>query len=137
MSDFNAWEYIRVVNLRGDPDYMANSDEKIISSNRTAGAILGNPHIVKTRSMQERERVITAFKETFQNDLDIEGPMWQICQNIANEIVEKKQKIALSCYCQPSACHLDHVVPVIVKIVQQKLQIIKNSQNNSVKKFKA
>lgn len=134
----NAWEYIRVVNLRGDSEYMANEDEKVISSNRTAGAVLGNPHVAKTRSIQERERVITAFGETFKEDLANKGPMWKICQNIADEIIEKKQKIALSCFCQPAKCHLDQVLPVIVNMVENKLKLIELIENidNTNRKIK-
>lgn len=133
MSDFNAWDHVRVINLRGDPEFMANDDEKVISSNRTAGAVLGNIHIVKNRSMSERDRVIKLFGNTFKDDLAQQGPMWQICQNIADDIIRNKVKIALSCYCAPAPCHLHQVVPVIVQMVQQKLEE-QNSMNIQPKK---
>lgn len=135
MSSFNPWDHIRVVNLRGDPEYMANDDEKVISSNRTAGAVLGNPFIVKNRSMSERDRVIKEFGSAFQEDLTNQGPMWQICQNIADDILKNNVKIALSCYCTPAPCHLHQVVPVIVKMIEQKMEQ-QNSMNNSIKKVK-
>lgn len=127
----NAWDFIRVINLRGDPEYMATDDEKVISSNRTAGAVLGNPHIANNRSMQERDRVISAFKKTFQDDLKQQGPMWQICQNIADDIIKNQQKIALSCYCAPASCHLYGVIPVIVEMVEEKLKLIEQSSNET------
>lgn len=130
----NAWDFIRVINLRGDPEYMATDDEKVISSNRTAGAVLGNPHIANNRSMQERDRVISGFNKTFQDDLKQHGPMWQICQNIADDIINNQQKIALSCYCAPANCHLHGVIPVIVEMVEEKLKLIEQSSNETTSK---
>lgn len=129
----NAWDFIRVVNLRGDPEYMATEDERVISANRTAGAVLGNPHIAKNRSMQERDRVVSAFKQTFKDDLAVQGPMWQICQKIADDIVNYQQKIALSCYCAPAPCHLHGVVPVIVQMVEEKLKLLESKEDTNIK----
>ena len=47
--------------------------------------------------------------------------MWQICQKIADDIIENQQKISLSCYCTPAPCHLHGVIPVIVQMVEEKL----------------
>ncbi len=98
--EFNPWDYIRVVNVKGEPDFQAQPDENVIIGHR-ANPILGNKHPMKENSMKERDRVIAAYKKDLEADLAIQGPIWKILQNIAKEIVENKQKFAISCHCAP------------------------------------
>lgn len=95
---FNPWDYVRVVNVRGEPDYQATSDEQIIVAHR-GNPTLGNKHPMKVQTMKERDRVITEYKKDLEADLTVQGAMYQALQNIAKDIVENKQKIAFSCYC--------------------------------------
>jgi hypothetical protein len=128
--EFNPWDYIRVVNVRGEPEYQAKSDEKVIIAYRD-NPILGNQHVVENRSMKERDRVIEAFGEDLEADLAIQGPMWKALQEIAYDIVENKQKIALACWCMPCPCHALKLVPVIVEMVND----ILNNKNLNKKKL--
>lgn len=73
--NFNPWNYIRVVNVRGEPEYQANSDEKVIIAHRT-NPILGNKNPMKAQTMKERARVIAEYKKDLENDLAIKGPMY-------------------------------------------------------------
>ncbi len=98
--EFNPWDYVRVVNVKGDPEYQAKDDEKVIIGHR-ANPILGNKHIMLEKTMKERDRVIAEYKKDLEADLAIQGPIWQILKGIAKEIVENKQKFAISCHCSP------------------------------------
>jgi hypothetical protein len=98
--DFNPWDYVRVINVRGEPEYQATLDEKVIVAHR-GNPILGNKHPMKAKTMKERDRVIAEYKKDLKADLSIQGPMYQTLQNIAKDIVENKQKIAFSCFCVP------------------------------------
>ncbi len=62
VEEFDPWDYVRVVNVRGEPEYQANPDEKVIVAHR-GNPILGNKHPMKTNSMKERDRVITEYKK--------------------------------------------------------------------------
>jgi len=117
---FNPWDYVRVVNVRGEPEYQANPDEKVIIGHR-ANPILGNRHIMQEKSMKERDRVIAEYKKDLEADLAVQGPIWQTLQGIAKEIAEKQQKFAISCHCNPIKCHNDLVIPVVVKMVEDLL----------------
>jgi len=127
--EMNPWDYVRVVNVRGEPEYQATSDEKVIIAYRD-NPILGNQHVVENRSMKERNRVIAAFGEDLEADLAIQGPMWKALQEIAYDIVENKQKIALACWCMPCPCHALKLLPVIVEMVKD---ILKNKTYNRPK----
>lgn len=96
----NAWDYIRVVNVNGDKDFQAQSDEKVIIGHR-ANPILGNKHPMKEKSMKERDRVIDEHKKDLEEDLKVKGPIYNILQKIAKDIVENQQKFAISCHCAP------------------------------------
>lgn len=100
VEEFNPWDYVRVVNVRGEPEYQANPDEKVIVAHR-GNPILGNKHPMKVQSMKERDRVIAEYKKDLDADLAIQGPMYHSLKEIAKDIVENKQKIAISCYCSP------------------------------------
>lgn len=126
--EFNPWDYIRVVNVKGEPEYQATSDEKVIIGHR-ANPILGNRHIMQEKSIKERDRVIAEYKKDLDADLAAQGPIWQTLQGIAKEIAEKQQKFAISCHCSPIKCHNDLVIPVVVKMVEE----IINKNNNSKK----
>jgi hypothetical protein len=129
--DFNPWDYVRVVNVRGEQEYQATSDEKVIVAHR-GNPILGNKHPMLMPSMKERERVIAEYSNDLDNDLAAKGPMFNLLQNIAQDIVENKQKIAFSCYCLPCDCHAQKLVPVIIEMVKEilinKLNYINNKK---------
>jgi len=96
----NPWDYIRVVNVKGEKDYQATPDEKIIIAHR-GNPILGNKHPMLTQTMSERDMVIAEHKKDLDADLDIKGTIYQLLQEVAKDIVENKQKIALQCFCTP------------------------------------
>ena len=127
-TEFNPWDYIRVVNARGELEYQAHEDEKVIIAYR-ANPILGNKHPMKNKSLQERDRVIKAFEKDLEEDLAIQGPIWRVLQEIAKDIIDNKQKIALECWCMPCDCHASRYVPIIVKMLEEKLTISKNNAN--------
>ncbi len=118
--NLNPWDYIRVVNLRGEKEYQPTSDEKVIIAHR-GNPILGNKHPMKVQTMKERDRVIAAYKEDLENDLAHNGVMYQALQSIAKDIVDRKQKIALSCYCSPLKCHAEHLIPVVIDMAHSLL----------------
>ncbi len=97
---FNPWDYIRVVNVRGEPEYQANSDEKVIVGHR-GNPILGNKHQMESQSIKERDRVIEEHKKDLDADLANQGPIYHTLKEIAKDIVENKQKIALQCFFSP------------------------------------
>lgn len=131
--DINIWKYIRVVNIRGDNEYLAQPDEKIIVAHRD-NPILGNQHPMKSKSMSERNRVIQANKEDLEEDLLKQGPMYKVLKEIAKDIVENNQKIAMQCFCAPCDCHADNYLPVIVKMAQELLNEKNNSRNLKMKR---
>ncbi len=98
--EFNPWDYVRVVNVRGEPDYQATSDEKVIVAHR-GNPILGNKHPMKVQTMKERDRVIAEYKKDLEADLSVQGPIYHSLKEIAKDILYNKQKIAFSCYCSP------------------------------------
>lgn len=130
--EFNPWDYIRVVNVRGELEYQATSDEKIIIAHRE-NPILGNKHPMERQTLKERDRVINAFTQDLEADLAIQGLMWKALQEIANDIVENKQKIALACWCIPCPCHALKLVPIIVDMVND-LLMNKNLNNKQLVK---
>lgn len=127
---FNPWDYIRVVNVRGDIEHQATPEEKIIIGHR-GNPILGNKHPMKESSIKERDRVIAAHQKDLEADLAIQGPIWSTLQSIAQDIVDNKQKVALACHCSPSRCHLDLVVPVIAQMAEN---LISNKNNKNINK---
>lgn len=127
--EFNPWDYIRVVNVRGEPEFQPNEDEKVIIGHRD-NPVLGNKNVKQSNTMQERDRVIAEHKKDLAADLAIQGPMWQSLQAIAEEIVEKKQKIAISCWCLPRACHVSAYIPIIVEMIVEKMKLKMQPLNN-------
>ncbi len=118
--DFNPWDYLRVVNVRGEPEYQSNDDEKVIVAHR-GNPILGNKHPMKIQTMKERDRVISEYKKDLEADLEVQGPMCKALKEIAKDIVDNKQKIAFSCYCSPLRCHAEHLLPIVVDMAQELL----------------
>jgi hypothetical protein len=119
-------DYIRVTNVKGDPEYRSTADEKIVIVHR-GNKTLGNRHVMKQASMNERERVIKAYKEDLELDLKINGPMSKMIYEIADDLVKNHQKIALECFCAPCNCHgfvvLNEVVRVAKKILENENEI--------------
>ena len=58
--EIDFWDYIRVTNVRGEEDYRSSNDETIIIGHRM-NPILGNKHVMKNQSREERERVIKDY----------------------------------------------------------------------------
>lgn len=136
MEKDDIWDYVRVTNVRGEPEFQATLDEKVIIGHRGTG-IFGNEHIMNSQTMAERNRVIIANKIDLDADLEIQGPKWQALDKIASEIVENEQKFAFLCFCAPLGCHLDAVIPIVVKMAQEKLAIkLSNNQQIMVDKPK-
>lgn len=98
--EFNPWDYVRVVNVRGDLEYQATSDERVVIGHR-GNPILGNKHPKEAKTMAERDRVIQESKKDLDADLAIQGPIWYALHEIAEDIVENKKKVAISCWCAP------------------------------------
>jgi hypothetical protein len=98
--ELNPWDYIRVVNVRGEPEYQATSDERVVIGHRD-NPILGNKHPKEAKTMKERERVIEESNQDLVDDLAVQGPIWHALQEIATDIVENKQKVAICCWCAP------------------------------------
>lgn len=131
MNNFNPYDYIRVVNIRGDKEFQANEDEKIIVGHRD-NPLLGNKNIMKKRTFSERQRVIAEHKKDLEKDLLNKGPIYVFLKSIAKEIVEKKQKFALQCFCSPAHCHNDNYIPVVIKMVNNLIE--ENNIKNIIKK---
>jgi hypothetical protein len=118
VEEFNPWDYIRVVNVRGEPEFQSTSDEKVIVGHR-GNPVLGNKHPMKEQTLKERNRVIVEYKKDLDADLAIQGPIYHTLKDIAKDIVENKQKIALQCFCSPLPCHLLTLVPIIVSLSKE------------------
>lgn len=111
--------YVRVVNIRADDDdFRAAKGERVIMMDRTHPS-MGNRHVMKTQSRLERDRVIEAHKADLDADIARKGPMYQTMMAIAFDIVDKKEKVALQCYCAPAPCHLDLVATHIATMVKE------------------
>lgn len=138
--ELNPWDYIRVVNVRGEPEYQATSDERVVIGHR-GNPVLGNKNPKEANTMGERDRVIEESKKDLDADLAVQGPIWHALQEIAKDIVENKQKIAIACWCTPARCHTEAYIPVVVdmakKLLKTKLEdsLIVNA-GNSDKKLK-
>ncbi len=119
--EFNPWDYVRVINVRGEPEYQANSDEKVIVAHR-GNPILGNKHPMKVQTMKERDRVIAEYKKDLDADLEVQGPIYQTLKEVAKDIVDNKQKIAFSCFCLPCDCHAQKLLPVVIEMAKEILE---------------
>lgn len=126
---FNLWDYVRVVNVRGTPEFQATADEKVIIAHR-GNPILGNKHPMLVQTMKERERVITEYKKDLQADVAVKGPMYQALKSIAQYVVETKGKVAFACYCLPCNCHAMELIPVVVGMAQELLESTNTNQAN-------
>lgn len=124
--------YIRVVNINGNADNRATQEEKIIATNRS-NPILGNPHVMKEKSLKERARVIDSYKKDLITDLVSEGPIYQILNNIAQDIFDTKEKIALSCFCAPLDCHAHLIQKALTFMIYEKIVInLLNKRNPEI-----
>lgn len=70
------------------------------------GSPLGNPFPMTNYSSDERERVIEAYKEWFNDKLEAQDP------NVLRELSRiksllKEQPVSLGCFCAPKNCHGD------------------------------
>lgn len=111
--------YIRVVNVRGDEDFCPIPSEKLIMVDRT-NPILGNRHVMKTKSWMERDRVIEAYRKDLEADIATGGPMSKALMAMAKDIFENKTKIGAGCWCAGAsgACHGDVIAEKVRGMVQ-------------------
>ncbi len=130
--EIDFWDYIRVTNVRGEEDYRSSNDETIIIGHRM-NPILGNKHVMKNQSREERERVIKEHKKDLDEDLKNKGQIWQLLQEIAYQIVEHKTKFAIECWCKPLPCHNDLLIPVIIDMAKEISLTKKTQKKNKIK----
>lgn len=76
---------------------------------------------MKDKSNAERDRVIEAYKVHLEKDLIAQGSIYKLLSKIADDIIEKKEKIALSCWCAPQACHAHEIAKSLAIIINEKL----------------
>lgn len=89
--------YIRVVNVRGDEDFAPLPSEKLMMIDRT-NPVLGNRHVMKTKSRLERERVIDEYRKDIEADIAAGGPMSKAIIAIAKDIVDNNAHIGAGCW---------------------------------------
>lgn len=109
--------YIRVVNVRGDEDFSPLPAEKRIMIDRT-NPVLGNRHVMKSKSRLERERVIDEYRKDIEADIATGGPMSKVLMAMAKDIFENKAKISCLCWCKPVDCHGDVIAEKVRNMVQ-------------------
>jgi DNA helicase-2/ATP-dependent DNA helicase PcrA len=85
-------------------------------------AVLGNHDYVLQNHLDdvERKMVVDAHKADYLADLALQGPMFLVTQEYASRVA-KGEKLALSCWCAPRACHLDHVAENVAKMANAML----------------
>jgi len=98
---------IHVTNCRHYSEITPEPDDTVIFVDRT-NRILGNPFPMQTKTPVERKRVIALYKQKFDADFAIKGPMYQECLRIAI-LIEQGKSIALQCWCAPLPCHGDTI----------------------------
>lgn len=116
----NIYDFIRVVNVKGEPEYQANDDERVIVAHR-GNPLLGNKHPMKMHTLNERRRVILENRKDLNKDLNSQGAIYQFLQIIAEEMIINNQKIAFSCFCLPCDCHAQDLVLALGDMVKEKL----------------
>lgn len=89
--------YARVINVRGDEDFQLEAGETLIMMDRT-NPLFGNPHIMKVKTWQERDRVIAAYRKDLEADIAVQGPRYQALMKISHDIVANNKKIGLGCW---------------------------------------
>lgn len=93
------WGYVRVVNVRADDeDFRAAPGERVVPMDRTSNPLMGNRHDMKAKSMAERDRVVAAHAADLEADIKRKGPMYQAMMAIAFDIVDKNERVAISCF---------------------------------------
>lgn len=98
------WGYVRVVNVRvvnvraDDEDFRAAPGERVVPMDRTSNPLMGNRHDMKAKSMAERDRVVAAHAADLEADIKRKGPMYQAMMAIAFDIVDKNERVAISCF---------------------------------------
>ena len=67
--------------------------------------VLGNPVVLKNKNDElERISVLEEFNTLLQKDLELNGPVSQRLDQIAQR-VQQGEPIALMCWCHPKLCH--------------------------------
>lgn len=113
---------IRVVNLRGDmaPEgSQPEPDESCVRVDRV-NPVLGNPHRMKSRTREERARVIAAYRRDMAASWRTRGAMYQAVAALA-ERVQSGESLCLQCWCKPLPCHAD--------VIQQAVQALLDGQD--------
>ena len=83
----------------------ANAGDIIIDADRT-NKILGNPFVMRDKSLAERERVIAANNQRVDKDISQNGPISKELDKIVAYVIQGKD-VALACWCAPAQCHCD------------------------------
>lgn len=100
--------YLRVTSFRAGAENGPEPDETVIDMDRSH-AVLGNRHVMRNRSLAERERVIAAHAVDLDADFQRQGSMFSALLAIA-ERVAAGEKICGRCWCAPLPCHVDNYV---------------------------
>lgn len=106
--------YLRIVNIKGNPDYAAEPHETFIRIDRDSGSVLGNPHPLSKKSdVKQRKEVIRLFETDLKADLVRKGPMSREIDLLAQRVADG-ENIVGGCHCHPSPCHGDVVAKVVM-----------------------
>lgn len=97
MSENDNLGYFRVGNVKGDRENRPEPGELAILMDRN-NPIFGNKHRVTHRSVSERDRVIAAFADELDEDIQRQGPMWREMTKIAEDIAFNNRKVIGLCH---------------------------------------
>ena len=75
------------------------------------GSPLGNPHVMRNKSDEERDRVCDLYEKDFPN-----ASQECECQRIAR--YAREMPVFLECFCTPKRCHLETVKRRVEQILK-------------------
>ena len=104
---------VRVVSCRKEKRaVVATAQETLVMVDRT-NPVLGNRYVLENfRDGDQRDAVITAYKNDLDRDIDRGGPMFQELKLLAARVAGG-ERIALCCWCAPRKCHADFLTEKI------------------------
>lgn len=91
--------------------------ESVVPIDRT-DPVLGNPYRMRSRSLEERARVISLFRARHATDFQRQGPLYQKSLEFARRVANG-ESIALQCWCAPLPCHGDVILAGIQALIVQ------------------
>lgn len=96
---------ITVVNIKNH----VRDGTRIIHCGR--GTPLGNPFIMKNKTLSERDRVCDQYKAHFKCITDGKLPVHATARKMLAEIKDAAARgdVQLHCYCAPLRCHCDTI----------------------------